>query len=293
MAVDWEETFRNWSKPSSDTESEKAKNAERMIRDAIKNSEALSQHKITIFAQGSYKNNTNVRKDSDVDICVRCDELICPDYSHTQSMNNQKAGLSQATYNYRDFKNDLEKALVKKFGRNSITRGNKAFDVHENTYRINADVVPTLIRRLYYEDGTYREGTQIRTDDGTKINNWPQQHYDNGINKNNRTDKRFKCIVRGVKRLRVSMEERGIKSAAPIPSFLVECLVYLVPDTCFSDSSYKTNVENCIIYLHDNIDQAKWTEINGIKYLFHVAQKWSKSEVKAFLHSASYYIQNN
>jgi hypothetical protein len=35
MASDWEETFRSWSKPSSDSEQEKCENAERMIREAI------------------------------------------------------------------------------------------------------------------------------------------------------------------------------------------------------------------------------------------------------------------
>jgi len=32
MSVDWEQTFRNWSKPTSETESIKAENAESMIR---------------------------------------------------------------------------------------------------------------------------------------------------------------------------------------------------------------------------------------------------------------------
>ena len=70
MSIDWEQTFRNWSKPSSKTESTKAENAERMIRTAINNSQILSAKDISVIPQGSYRNNTNVREDSDVDIAV-------------------------------------------------------------------------------------------------------------------------------------------------------------------------------------------------------------------------------
>ena len=74
MATDWEQTFRNWSKPSSDDECEKQENAERMIGDAIWASDSLKNRKIKIIPQGSYRNNTNVRQESDVDICVCCME---------------------------------------------------------------------------------------------------------------------------------------------------------------------------------------------------------------------------
>ena len=71
MTRDWETTFRLWSKPSSDTEEEKCNNTERMIRAAISESPVLSKRNVEVFAQGSYKNNTNVRQDSDVDIKIK------------------------------------------------------------------------------------------------------------------------------------------------------------------------------------------------------------------------------
>jgi tRNA nucleotidyltransferase (CCA-adding enzyme) len=72
MAIDSEQTFSNWAKPSSDTDAEKQANAERMIRDAIREDPALSIRQIDVFAQGSYRNKTKVRQESDVDICVCC-----------------------------------------------------------------------------------------------------------------------------------------------------------------------------------------------------------------------------
>jgi len=294
MSRDWEEIFRQWSQPSSNTESDKAKNAECMIKNAITNNTALSQHKVNVFVQGSYKNNTNVREDSDVDICVCCTELIYADYSIAPNMNDSKAQLVPATYSYIQFKNDLEQALIDKFGSSGVRRGKKAFDVHANTYRIDADVVPAMMRRLYSEDGSYREGIQIRSGDNMRINNWPKQHNKNGITKNNRTNKRFKFIVRSIKRLRNFLEKNNVVSATPIPSFLIECLVYLVPDDCFKGDSYKTNVVNCLSYLMKGTltdDTCKtWAEINGIKYLFWKGQSWNRQKVNQFLNCAYNYI---
>jgi len=47
---------------ASDTEKEKREHAEDMVRDAIRSDPALSRRTIKVFAQGSYRNNTNVRR---------------------------------------------------------------------------------------------------------------------------------------------------------------------------------------------------------------------------------------
>lgn len=297
MSIDWEQTFRKWSKPSSDTEAEKAANAERMIRTAIKESNILATKDISVFAQGSYRNNTNVREDSDVDICVCCNDLIIADYSLAPNLNDQVTGLVNATYTYQDFKNDIYKALLNKFGSSGISRGDKAFDIHANSYRIDADVVPAMQRRLYLSDGSYQQGTQIISDKGIRINNWPEQNYKNGVKKNNDTNNRFKLITRAIKRLRNHMAEKGIKSAEPIPSYLIECLVYLVPDYLFSGDSYQKNVENCISHIwHATKEDSNYNElleINNIKYLFHTSQKWNRLQVHDFMYDAWNYIKQN
>jgi tRNA nucleotidyltransferase (CCA-adding enzyme) len=68
MSRDWEAQFRAWAKPPGKTEEERCSNAASAIRNAIKASDKLRNRGISIFAQGSYRNNTNVRQDSDVDI---------------------------------------------------------------------------------------------------------------------------------------------------------------------------------------------------------------------------------
>ena len=228
MSRDWEEAFRAWSKPPSETEQERCDNAERMIGDAITNDETLSKMEIEVFPQGSYHHNTNVKLDSDVDICVR---LMRPFFSQLPKdppNTLEYFGLTPSKYTYSQFKDAVETALVNKFGRKGVTRGNKAFDIQENGYRIAADAVACLEHRRYtgnfdaQGNHEYLSGTQMTTDKGEKIINWPVQNYENGVVKNNLTGNRFKYIIRVLKRLRNEMQENEIVAADNIASFLIE-----------------------------------------------------------------------
>jgi hypothetical protein len=78
--VSWEDTFSTWAQGPSQTEQDKCDNAERVIRDALNADKQLSGLGITVFTHGSYKAHTNVRLDSDVDICVRLNGTFFPHY---------------------------------------------------------------------------------------------------------------------------------------------------------------------------------------------------------------------
>ena len=67
---EWEERFAFWQKPTSDTEEAKIESATREIKKALDKCGWLENNPYRIIAQGSYRNNTNVRNDSDVDLCV-------------------------------------------------------------------------------------------------------------------------------------------------------------------------------------------------------------------------------
>ena len=102
-------------------------------------------------------------------------------------------GISDAGYSFSQFKNDLEAALVDRFGRAVVKRGNKAFNIRENTYRVEADVVPLFEFRQYWESKHYRAGVALVTDQGRRIENYPERlvehwpstplHYENGNSK--------------------------------------------------------------------------------------------------------------
>ena len=59
--------LKTWTYSPSDSEDQRAENACRIVMRAVKNSPLLAKWNIAVFIQGSYKNNTNVRLNSDVD----------------------------------------------------------------------------------------------------------------------------------------------------------------------------------------------------------------------------------
>lgn len=294
--VDWEMTFTGWTKPSSETEEEKYEHAESMIRDAIRGNSWLADKFVRVYAKGSYANNTNVRLDSDVDICVEAGCFFF-DYSAVSSFSTDAAGIVvPCAYTFADYKNEVEKALVAKFGRTGVTRGDKAFDVHENSYRVDADVVACWGHRRYVDQHNYVQpaGTEFYSDSGKQVINWPQQQYDNGVAKNKATGGRFKLVTRAVKRLRNEMAEGGIAEADPMASYLIECLMWNVPNDCLGHDTYSADIRDSLIHLYNatkNEDGcSEWGEINELKYLFRSIQPWTREGVNAFVLAAWRYV---
>jgi predicted nucleotidyltransferase len=298
MSKDWDITFGYWGSCPSDTEQDKCGNAERAIRKAIAASPTLREKPIDVFVQGSYANGTNVRQDSDVDVCVLYKgNAFFTDYQLAPNLNDAALSLITADYNYRVFKIEIEAALVAYFGRQSVRRGNKAFDIRENTYRIDADVVPCFEHRLYSGDRfnySYRSGTQLFPDNGPKIVNWPKQNHDNGAVKDLLTGSKFKALTRILKNLRFKMMDEGDKLAEAIPSYLIECLLWNVPVERFANVLYTQNFHQVLAYLwgQTRTDEScnGWTEVNDVKFLFRAGQPWERQQVNDFLLTAWSYV---
>lgn len=293
MARDWESTFRNWASPPGKTEQERCENAASAIRNAIKASDKLRMRGVSVFTQGSYRNNTNVRKDSDVDIGILCTDTLIDDFP--PGMNRDNFGLSPGTYHYEQYKNEVEEALVDYFGRAAVKRGNKAFDIHETSYHVEADVAAFFEHRRYDKDGTYLEGVALLTDKEKKrVINWPEQHYTNGVSKNNTTGRRYKAMVRILKKLGNEMTDNDIAAAQPIPGFLNECLVWNVQNNLFGNNSYVKDARSCLVHLFNNTmsDEkcSEWGEVSELKYLFRGLQKWTRQQAHSFISAAWDYI---
>jgi predicted nucleotidyltransferase len=281
---DWESQFREWAKPPGKTEQDRCDNAVSAIRNAIKASDKLGTRSVSIFAQGSYKNNTNVRKDSDVDIGILCSDTFL--YDLPEGATPESYGIIPASYHYEQFKNEVEEALVSYFGRAAVKRGNKAFDIHETSYHVEADVAAFFEYRRYQANGVTLKGVALQTDkEKRRVINWPEQHYENGVYKNKQTGTRFKSIVRVLKALSNEMAERGIQ-AGNIPGFLIECLVWNVPNDLFQHYSYTDDVKAALVFLHEHTktDETcwEWGEVSELKYLFRPSQKWTREQANAF-----------
>lgn len=298
MSRAWEAVFSTWAKGPSATEQTRAENAERQIRQAINASDKLKYRNIKVFTQGSYRNRVNVRKDSDVDIGVVCFDTYFPEYpdDNVKAALEKRNGVETASYTYSMFKAEIEEALINRFGRSSVARGSKSFDIKENTYRVEADVAAFFEHRRYDEYGNYISGVELVPDDydPPRVRNWPEQHYNNGVRKNEETARRYKRMVRILKSLSNEMGSVGIKSAQRAPSFLVECLVWNVPNQNFSFSEYKPLVRSTLAYLFNNTrndnECSEWGEVSELKYLFRGSQPWTREDAHNFVSDAWEYI---
>ncbi len=268
--VDWNATFAEWAKPLSASDEERAANAERMIRDAVRVAAGLSPFNVEVFLQGSYRNNTNIRGTSDIDVVVRATNVVMANYEFAPSASHATVGLSATALAFSDMKDALGAALRQKFGDAGVQRGNKAFRLVENSYRLVADVVPTWEYRRYEGPGpqpVFHKGTWFEADDGTEIVNYPEQHYANGVAKRERTGHRFKRVVRILK-----TANTRLPAAQQVTSFEIECLAYAAADGCYNRGSLRADVREVvrdIYYL--TITPSRYgeaREISGLKWLY-------------------------
>jgi hypothetical protein len=187
----------------------------------------------------------------------------------------------------------VTQAIAEYFGSDNISVGKKAVRVHSNTYRVDADVVPTWLYRQYFQSGAIREGVIFYSTDHKRITNYPKQHIEQGIKKNARTSKRFKRLARIVKSLQVEMLDVN-KVTERLPSFFLESIVYNVPDDKFGHRTYTDDVQEALRYIFLNTrpddDASQWVEVNDVKYLFNPSQSWTKAEANAFVLAAWQYV---
>ena len=304
MARNPEPDFNQWAKPPSNTENERCENAISAIRNAIKRSDKLKNRNLKVFVQGSYRNRVNVRRESDIDVGVLYHKSFF--YHLPEGTTHENFGFSvPANYPHSQFKDELVEALVVHFGRESVRRGNKAIDVRENSYHVEADVVPFFEYRHYFQNRTYLCGVALNPDNGGLVhsyperllNSWPQipMHYENGVSKNTETNRAYKGIVRILKTIRNKMEDASIVTAKFIPGFLIECMVWNAPTECFIGNTWAERVKAVILHLwlstKDDTRCTNWKEVNAIKLLFDSTQLWTRNQAHAFINAAWNYIE--
>ncbi len=118
-------------------------------------------------------------------------------------------------------------------------------------------------------------------------------HYENGISKNNATGTRFKSIVRVLKALSNEMTGQGV-GVADVPRFLVECLVWNVPNSDFQNLTYRADVRSALGFLFNNTRSQEycndWGEVSELIYLFRSGQRWTLQQAHTFISAAWDYI---
>lgn len=300
MAKFSEETLDNWRKPASESEEQKISNAISMIKDAINAHEILKPKSTEFIIQGSYGNNTNIRIDSDIDVCVMLKETFYTQYR--EGVTREDYGFTEGTNSFSDYRKWIVEALNKKFGNENVdATGNKSIKVHSNTYRVQADVVPAFQYRNYQYDKSnnadnFIEGIKFFSLQGDEVINYPKIHVENGITKNTNTGRSYKRAVRLYKRIRNKMIEDKLPVPDSIRSFLIEGLLWNTPDSIFNNAkTWNDLLRNSIVHIYkhtmDEELSKDWGEVSEHFYLFHNERKWRREHVTNFLTQMWNYLE--
>ncbi len=232
-----------------------------------------------VYLQGSYRNDTNIRQDSDIDVVMELtsafhlDNAALPEYARAAHSN----AFPNATHSLEDFYPETVNVLRQEFGHHQISVGNKAVRVEAAGGRLPADIVVCQTYRRYTNQAHYHRGVTFRTRrENRQVINFPKQHYDNGVAKNNSTIGQFKPTVRMIKRARNHMADRGTFDKDQAPSYCIECLLHNVPSAAFHRNRTATFTDILAWLANANLEH--FCCQNGIQDLFGPSpDQWSVS----------------
>jgi hypothetical protein len=296
----WNERLSRWERPASDSEEAMIERAARAVRGVMSGNSWFVGEGVQIAPQGSYYNNTNVRRESDIDLRA-VHPLIHVEYAENVAQESANVVLqyspSGKTFGevIAQMRHEMGREFAKRFGALNVeVDGNKAICVRGvPESRAPLDVVPCF--QLHYVEwnsvvGQYfvTRGIAIYSRDGRVTFNFPDQHHDNGIQKRAGTQLRFKKNVRMLKHLRDELVAGGIINDEEVPSYLVECLVYRVEDHYFlveADDRYD-RLRRVVERMLEQLNNPTWVraamEINEVKLLFGSHQGWTADAAKQF-----------
>jgi hypothetical protein len=292
-----ESQLTTWSNPTADISSATAYNS---VKTALTSPNSkLANVSYDLFLQGSYRNATNIRGDSDVDIVVVLNSVFARDVSvlDQYQQNLQSAAFPPATYRWHDFRRDVLQTLESYYGKQRVKPLQKCIQVNTGPGRITADVIPAIEFWKYdyfYGAGVehHVEGVKFFDSAGNAIINFPKQHIENGQAKNalGRTNGWYKGTVRMFKNARNKLIDTGQIPENCAPSYCVECLIYNAPDSCFGGNygdtycavvnylwkaqlnSYMS--QNGIIPLIGTL-QTQWNGDSAVAYLSGLRELWN------------------
>ncbi len=244
-----------------------------------------------VYLQGSYKNTTNIRGDSDVDVVAQLNYPF--EYELSDLPDYERRLFHQvyydAAYFWRNFRGDVIVALRNYFGPSAVDdTGNKSLKVVGNSNRLPADVVACMQYRKYkhfrsLDDQSYVEGMVFYTmREGRKVINFPKVHYQNGTVKNGRTASRYKPTIRVFKNARTYLVKQGIISKELAPSYFLECLLYNVPD-----GHFMFNYQDTFCSVVSWLQKANMTNFlcqhEQFPLFGNTPEQWSSSDTQYFL----------
>ena len=268
-----ESTLARWSHHRSAAAS---KQVHESIRAALSAYDWPSEVNFQIFLQGSYKNDTNLRRDSDVDVVIRLDSKLRPRVAALAGEQLERNDSHTVAYErWRSFRRHALNAVRARFG-NGVTTGRKTLKIAKGEIQADADLVVTL---------SYKDGIGFYLPDERRwVVSYPQRHHQIGSNKERTTNNRFKRAVRMFKTARNHAVDEGLIGRHVAPSYFIECLLFNVPDELFS-----RRLESTFVDVLDWLKTAKLEDFlcqNGrVAMIGNQREQWSIAKSRAFVES--------
>jgi hypothetical protein len=269
-----------WSHQGSITNSANTGNS---VKNAIESYKGFPKGvEFKVYLHGSYKNDTNVYGESDVDVVV---ELTSSFQNNLNDEQDKVLGITTSSYNLSDFRNDVDTCLAEYYKGIGITFGNKVVKIPSSSNRLDADVLICCQYRLYFELSAtkYHSGITFRTrNTNHRIINFPIKHSDNATTKHQATNQWFKPTVRIFKNMRNYLVSNYGFQKSVAPSYFIECMLSNIPNNQFG-ASFQSSFVNCHNYLTQN-SKDNFKCLNGIRPLWgDTTENWNQPDANTFL----------
>lgn len=249
--------------------------------------------KIKVYLQGSYKNSTNIRSESDVDIVAEYTPGYYPGFfgMSAEQIAQYHRIKTKHDYTFSQFKLDAYSALLEEFSAEEVMWHPKCIRVLKNENRVNADVVVCFTHQRYTDPYTFdAEGIHFFMDSGKEVVNFPIQHHKNGEDKNTGTDGKFKDTVRIYKNIMQKLVDSEKLKDEDAPSHFIESLVWNVPKPHFQGTYVEILKSVTGKVWHDMKSEKdpynNYSKIHNIEWLFKGNAVYTPAHAQVFMGKA-------
>ncbi len=255
MAVP-ENQLKIWAQPGT---VKGAKNTHAAIRNALGRHQWPDDVRYTTYLQGSYRNNTHLRRQSDVDVVVELTSLPVRDGSRLPGSQKRllDRDFPEPEYGWRRFRRDVRSAIAGSLGDSRVREGKKTIKLVMESPEIPVDVVVAVRYLTYTEYSGHRnykrtEGLGLYLPmEGRWAVNYPHLHRRNGVGKEKATNWWFRRTIRMFKNARARLVEEGRLGPDTARSYHIECLLYNVPNRLLT-GPYQSAYSSALYWLRDN-----------------------------------------
>ncbi len=257
------------------------------VKGLLESGTAAAAGSVSVYLQGSYANDTNIRGDSDVDIVCELQSTYYSDLSNLDAAGQARYEETRtpATYSFELFRADVLSDLRSRY---AVSEGNKSLKVAGESGRLPADVVVCTTHKRFTDFPDYwrarsHQGIRFRTQrDSREIINFPRQHRQNATEKHQATSDQYKPLVRIFKNARTHLIDKGLITSTLAPSYFVECLLFNVNNAAFR-GSYTTAFPAILTWLQ-NADDSEYVTGSRLQWLFGSTDvSWDRHDANTLL----------